>query len=247
MRTEIINEDKDILVCFKPAGIATQTAKLSGQDMVSLIKNYLAKQTGTKSPYVGVIHRLDQPVSGLLVFAKNQKAAASLSRQIQDGNANKDYIALCLGTLKEKRGTLTHYMMKDPLTKLAKVIDEEKFAEIKEVDKKQELSFRENLQAAYKKAILTYEVEKEYEDFSVIRIHLETGRFHQIRAQFSYIGHPLLGDVKYESIDSKEMSKKHKIRMVALCADRLVFVHPVNRKRMEFVLPESKLPQEMRK
>ena len=63
------------MVCFKPAGVATQTAKLSGQDMVNLIKNYLAKKENTKNPYVGVIHRLDQPVSGLLVLAKNKKAA----------------------------------------------------------------------------------------------------------------------------------------------------------------------------
>ena len=79
MQLNIIFEDKDILVCFKPAGVATQTAKLSGQDMVSLVKNYLAGQEKGKNPYVGVIHRLDQPVSGLLVFAKNQKAAAAVA------------------------------------------------------------------------------------------------------------------------------------------------------------------------
>lgn len=87
MQLNVIYEDKDIIVCFKPAGVATQTAKLSIQDMVSMLKNYLAKQKGEKAPYVGIIHRLDQPVSGLLVFAKNQKAATLLSRQIQDGNA----------------------------------------------------------------------------------------------------------------------------------------------------------------
>jgi len=125
MIQNIIYEDNDILICFKPAGIATQTAKLSSQDMVSLIKNYLAKQTKEKSPYVGVIHRLDQPVSGLLVFAKNQKAAASLSKQIQDGSANKDYMAFCTGILKEKAGTLIHYIAKDAKTNLAKVIEEE--------------------------------------------------------------------------------------------------------------------------
>ena len=112
MQLEIIYEDKDILVCFKPAGVATQTASFSSQDMVSILKNYLAKQTKEKDPYVGVIHRLDQPVSGLLVFAKNQKAAASLSKQIQDGNANKDYIACCSGILENKSGTLMHYIKK---------------------------------------------------------------------------------------------------------------------------------------
>ena len=92
MQLNIIYEDKDILVCFKPAGIATQTANLHSQDMVSMLKNYLSKQEGKKSPYIGVIHRLDQPVSGLLVFAKNQKASASLSKQIQGKEANKEWI-----------------------------------------------------------------------------------------------------------------------------------------------------------
>ena len=136
MQLEVIYEDKDILVCFKPAGVATQTASLSSQDMVSMIKNYLAKQTKEKSPYVGVIHRLDQPVSGLLVFAKNQKAAAVLSKEIQDGTANKDYIACCSGILEKKTGKLIHYIMKDPVTKLAKTLDENAFLKLQEVRKR---------------------------------------------------------------------------------------------------------------
>ena len=83
MELKIIYEDTHILVCLKPAGIPTQTASLAGQDMVSLLKNYLAKQGTQKNPYLGVIHRLDQPVSGLLVFAKNKKAAAALSHHLQ--------------------------------------------------------------------------------------------------------------------------------------------------------------------
>ena len=221
MQLEIIYEDREILVCFKPAGVATQTAKLSSQDMVSLIKNYLAKQKGDKSPYVGVIHRLDQPVSGLLVFAKNQKAAASLSRQIQDGNANKDYLALCEGTLEAKEGTLVHYIMKNSVTNLAKAITENEYKSLYEnvvvnrKDKEQEKSL-------YKKAILTYEVEKEFEDSSIIKIHLQTGRFHQIRAQFSFIGHALLGDAKYGTATSRNVSMKKRINKIALCAYRLV-------------------------
>ena len=160
MQLEVIYEDKDILVCFKPAGVATQTASLSSQDMVSMIKNYLAKQTKEKSPYVGVIHRLDQPVSGLLVFAKNQKAAAVLSKEIQDGTANKDYIACCSSILEKKSGMLTHYIMKDPVTKLAKTLDENAFLKLQE-EKKEE-------SAGYKKSILTYEVEKEEDNSSVI-------------------------------------------------------------------------------
>lgn len=256
MQLNIIYEDKDILICFKPAGIATQTAKLSSQDMVSLLKNYLAKQSGSKSPYVGVIHRLDQPVSGLLVFAKNQKAAALLSKQIQDGNANKDYIALCQGTIEEKKGTLVHYLGKDSVTKLAKVIDEETFADndSKDKSKRTKVTKIEEKQAgqkenelSYKKAILSYEVETEFEDSSIIKVHLQTGRFHQIRAQFSFTGNPLLGDGKYGSAVSRELSMKKRIRNVALCANRLVLKHPTTGKEMEFVLEEKYLPEWYRK
>lgn len=244
MQLEIIYEDKDILVCFKPAGVATQTAKFSNQDMVSLLKNYLAKQTGSKSSYVGVIHRLDQPVSGLLVFGKNQKAAGLLSKQIQDGNANKDYIALCEGTLGEKRGTLVHYLRKDSETKLAKVVSEEEYNELykEQTVTKSKLS-KEQDATSHKKAILSYEVEKEFGDSSIIKVYLQTGRFHQIRAQFSYIGHALLGDTKYGTAMSREISMKKRINKIALCAYRLVLKHPVTGKEMEFVLDEKYLPE----
>lgn len=235
MQLEVIYEDKDILVCFKPAGVATQTASLSNQDMVSMIKNYLAKQTKEKSPYVGVIHRLDQPVSGLLVFAKNQKAAAVLSKEIQDGTANKDYIACCSGTLEKKSGMLTHYIMKDPVTKLAKTLDEKTFLKLQE-EKKEE-------SVGYKKSILTYEVEKEEENSSIIKVHLQTGRFHQIRAQFSNIGNSLLGDVKYGSNISKELSMKKRINKIALCANHLILKHPITGKEMEFTLDKKYLPK----
>ena len=247
MKLEIIYEDKEIIVCYKPPGVATQTASLSGQDMVSLLKNYLAKQTKEKSPYIGVIHRLDQPVSGLLVFAKNQKAASSLSKQIQDGNANKNYIAMCSGILEEKSGTLVHYSKKDSVTKLAKVIDVDEFdrnPEIKsEKPSNENKKSKETDSSSYKKAVLTYEVEKEFEQVSIIKVQLQTGRFHQIRAQFSHIGHALLGDSKYGNSISRELSMKKKINKVALCAYRLVLKHPVTGKKMEFILEKKYLPE----
>lgn len=192
--------------------------------MVSMIKNYLAKAEKEKSPYVGVIHRLDQPVSGLLVFAKNKQAAADLSRQIQDGNANKDYLALCYGVPKEKIGTLEHYICKDSQTKVAKVSEKE-----------------EN--SSYKKAILEYEVEAEKEDCAILKVHLHTGRFHQIRAQFAFAGNSLLGDMKYATKDCKELSMKKRINKIALCAYRLVLKHPKTKEQMEFVLEKNQIPQ----
>ena len=224
MNLIIIYEDKDMLICYKPAGVATQTASIGSPDMVSMIKNHLAKQGKENSVYVGVIHRLDQPVSGLLVFAKNKRAAADLSKQIQDGNANKDYVAMCYGSPKEQSGTLEHYIYKDAQTKMAKVSDKE-----------------EN--TSYKKAILDYEVEVQKEDCSFLKVHLHTGRFHQIRAQFAYMGNPLLGDGKYATTESKELSLKKRINKIALCAYRLVLTHPKTKEQLEFVLDEKLLPQ----
>ena len=235
MQRNIIYEDKDILVCFKPVGVATQTSSLSSQDMVSLIKNYLAKQRKEKAPYVGVIHRLDQPVSGLLVFAKNQKAAAVLSKQIQEGTANKDYIAYCTGIVEEKSGELVHYIKKDSVAKLAKVLDEKAYLKMQRENKEES--------ETYKKAILSYEVEKELDNSTIIKVHLQTGRFHQIRAQFSQIGHPLLGDMKYGIPESRELSMKKRISKIALCANHLVLSHPATGKEMEFTLEKEYLPQ----
>lgn len=223
MKLDIIYEDKEIIVCYKPAGIATQTASLGSLDMVSMIKNYLSKKG--EGNYLGVIHRLDQPVSGLLVFAKTKKAAAALSKQIQEGNANKDYLALCYGVPKEKAGTLVHYIMKDSQTKLAKVA-----------------AYTNSVPASYKKAVLDYEVECEEEDCAILKVHLQTGRFHQIRAQFAAIGNALLGDIKYGTVQSKECSARKKINKIALCAYRLVLKHPTTGKEMEFILEKENLP-----
>lgn len=266
MKLDIIYEDKDILVCYKPAGIATQTASFSSTDMVSLIKNHLAKSRKEKSPYVGIIHRLDQPVSGLLVFAKNKKAAADLSKQIQDGNANKDYLAMCYQVPTEKEGRLKHYLMKNPVTKLAEVMEEEKYLNLIKKDKEESAKFTkqkigrkepgiigtenyvneetdtDRLKNRYKKAVLDYKIEKELGDASVLKIHLQTGRFHQIRAQFAAIGNALLGDMKYGSVESKNLSMEKQVNKIALCAYRLVLKHPGTGKEMEFILSEENLP-----
>ena len=227
MKLDIVYEDKEIIVCYKPPGVATQTANVGSPDLVSMLKNYLAKKG--EGNYLGVIHRLDQMVSGLLVFAKTKKSAANLSKQIQEGNANKDYLALCYGIPEEKTGTLVHYMMKDPKTKLSKVMPEEKISS--------------KLPDSYKKAILNYEVENERENCAVLKIHLQTGRFHQIRAQFSHIGHALLGDSKYGSGASRELSMKKRITRIALCAYRLTLKHPATGKEMEFILDKKYLPE----
>ena len=224
MNLTIIYEDKDILVCFKPAGVPTQTASLTIQDVVSMVKSYLVKKEGKASSYLGLVHRLDQPVSGLLVLAKNKKAASLTITK-------KQYYALCMGTPVEKEGELRHYLWKNPKTSMAEVVDEKNAGNKTEV----------------KESVLTYQTEEERNEIqeksvSLLKVSLKTGRFHQIRAQFSAIGHPLLGDLKYGTEDSKQLSTEMGIKMVALCAAYLKIIHPVTKKEMEFQLKEELLP-----
>ncbi len=221
MKTQIIFEDKDILVCHKPAGIAVQTASSYQQDMVSELKNYLAGK-GDKTPYLGVIHRLDQPVSGVLVFAKNPSAAASLSAQVQNGSMEKIYRAYVYGTFSEewKEGVLESLLYKDAKTNTSHIADPESG----------------NAKLA-KKAKLSYKVLEEYTTekgtYSQLEVKLITGRHHQIRVQMAGCGHPILGDTKYGNEESLSLSGALEEKGLMLCAYRLSFRHPGSGKVMK--------------
>lgn len=220
---KILYEDKDILVCHKEAGLATQSAKSYEKDLVSVLKTYLVKEKKEKgNPYLGVIHRLDQPVEGLLVFARTQVAAKKLSAQLQSGTLNKDYKALVYGRPGENKGTLTDYLRKDG--NVAKVSNKE--------------------DAEAKKAVLQFTIvesdaTKSSEQETLLNVHIETGRFHQIRAQLSHAGFPIIGDQKYGSADSIDYSKTNGYRTVQLKADYIAFVHPITGKKMEFSLTDK--------
>ena len=127
MKPEILFEDSEILVCHKPAGTAVQTASFSSQDMVSLLKNHLmreARKSGTPlkgAPYLAVIHRLDQPVEGILVFGKTKKAAAALNNQLTGDGFGKYYEAVTEGAPTESSGTLTDWLVRDGRTNLSSV------------------------------------------------------------------------------------------------------------------------------
>ena len=234
MRTKIIYEDNDIIIVHKPAGLATQTAHVGQQDVVSELKNYLAKNSsgagmagtaGVKGgrnagqfPYLGIVHRLDQPVEGLLVFAKTKESAAKLTKQLSGGTLNKQYYAIICGKLSEKSGELVDYLIKEGNAgRIGK--PEEKEA---------------------KQAILQYKWVKDLEEeCSLVDVHIETGRFHQIRLQMAHAGHPILGDLKYGTQDSIELSWKHQVRNVALYAYRIDLHHPANGKKLSFsIYPE---------
>lgn len=227
MKTEIIYEDDHIIVCYKPAGLATQTARVGQPDVVSELKNYLRGKSGAAGDcYIGVVHRLDQPVEGLLVFARTKKAAAGLSAQLSQGTLNKHYYAAVCGQASEKQGRLVDY--------LAKTSDNK--AVVAESAKEQSgLKFQE--------AVLHYKLienrisptEADNCTISLADISIDTGRFHQIRAQMSHAGMTLLGDIKYGNDISAGISKMLNVRNVALCAYELEFKHPITGKMQHFV------------
>ena len=206
LKTEILYEDKHLLVINKPAGLATQSARMSEPDVVSELKNYLAGKNPTKAPYLGVIHRLDQPVEGILVFAKTKQAAAGLSGQFL-----KQYLALVEGIPAESSGKLINYLEKEG--NLAKITEEGKG----------------------QKAVLTYKTLETCEQgYSLVEVTLETGRFHQIRVQFAGMGHSILGDRKYGSEKALALGGDLGLRTIALCAYKCTFTHPFTGKAMEF-------------
>lgn len=234
MKTQIVYEDKDILVIYKPAGIAVQTAYVDRQDVVSELKNYLAKGEGA-SPYLGIIHRLDQPVEGLLVFAKNRRVAAALTAQLTGGSGpdseslKKRYYGIFCGRTENKEGELVDDLRKD--------VSGRAVAAEPGAGQKDSLA---------KRAVLRYHILQETDvagiPLSLADIQIETGRFHQIRAQMAHGGMNLLGDMKYGSADSMEASRKLGVRCVALCAYELEFLHPVKKEKLNFrIMPQGKV------
>lgn len=234
MKTRIIYEDPYVLVCYKPSGLAAQTGRIGQQDMVSELKNYLAKagqETAAEQnrtvgePYIGPVHRLDQPVEGLLVFGKTPAATAALSKQLTQGGLNKQYLAVIYGTPKESSGSLEDYLLKESGTNLSQVVTSQTAGA-----KKAKLSYQKMSETTTEQGDL----------FSLIRIELETGRHHQIRVQMSHAGMALVGDSKYGDAATKETSLRLGVRQVALCADRICFQHPKTGKEMEFgIEPEG--------
>lgn len=180
---EILYEDNHLIVVVKKPNILSQKDNTNDPDMLSIIKDYLKnKYNKPGNVYLGLVHRLDRPVGGVMVFAKTSKAAARLSKQITDGDMQKSYYAVIHGYMKDKQGTL-----KDKIEK---------------TDNKKVLLNTPN----GKEAILNYRVINEKDNLSLVDIDLITGRFHQIRVQFASRNHPLYGDQLYGLQDRKQIA-----------------------------------------
>ena len=218
MGLNTLYEDDELLVIKKDAGTPVQAGKMRIMDLEGIIKRelYMRDPKGGE-PYLGIVHRLDQPVEGVMVFAKNQKAAAALSKQVTDGTMKKHYMALVCGKPSEKEGTLVDYIQKDGRSNTSKVVPK-------------------GTKDA-KRSELNYKVLKENEETALLEIELLTGRHHQIRVQMANAGWPLYGDTKYNPAFAKTTGYVQ----TALCAYKLSFVHPKTRKRMEFSIEPDNL------
>lgn len=221
MSLNILFEDNYIIVVEKPAGIATQSAKVGEPDLETELRKY--RKTKGESPEIYVVHRLDQPVSGILVFAKTKEAAAGLTKAMQKDSFSKDYKAVIYkgeNIIPIEKIELVDFLVKDSKTNSSRVTTNSK-------------------EPGAKEARLIYRKESEDEKTATLNVHLLTGRHHQIRLQLSNAGMPIVGDLKYGSSESINYSKEEKVRFVKLKAYHLSFKHPITGKGMDFEVSDK--------
>ena len=204
---DILYEDNHLLVVNKPANLPVCKDSSNDPDLLTILKEYLKnKYNKPGNVYLGLVHRLDRPTEGIMVFAKTSKAAERLSKQIQNKQFTKTYYAIVLGKLKAK-DTLEDYLIKDETTNTSYITTKDKG----------------------KLAILSYEVINSIDNLNLVKINLQTGRHHQIRVQFSSRSNPLYGDHKYNS-----KVKKDNHENIALIAKELSFYHPTTKELLTF-------------
>lgn len=214
-KISILYEDNHLLVVEKPVNLPSQADESGDPDLLSLLKSDLKRRYGKPgNVFLGLVHRLDRPVGGVMVFAKTSKAAARLGDQIRRRELQKKYLAVLHGVPEPRRGRLQHYLVKDHLANLVTAL-------ATEVPRS-------------KPAVLDYEILAEREGLALAAVHLETGRSHQIRVQFAAMGHPLYGDQKYGS-DLNRIGQQ-----LALWSVELGFKHPT---RGELLIFHSRPPQ----
>ena len=210
---DVIYEDNHIIVVIKPQGIPTQADSSGDNDMLSMVKEYIKeKYNKPGNVYVGLVHRLDRPTGGVMVFAKTSKAASRLTESIKSGDMSKKYLAVTVGTPEKREAKLTNYLQKNEKLNIVLVVPMgttgAKYAELK------------------------YKVLDSTDKIALLDIDLVTGRSHQIRTQLKHIGNPIYGDVKY---GGDTLAKGHNL---ALWAYNLTFTHPTTKQTMNFkVLP----------
>lgn len=204
---DILYEDNSIIVVCKPQGVPSQADSTGDKDMLSLVKEYVKdKYNKPGNVYIGLVHRLDRPTGGVMVFARNSKCAARLSEQISNGEFSKTYFAVCEGAPASNVSTLVNYLKKD--------------------ERQNKVTIVPQTEEGAKRAELTYNVLAKNGEYSLLKIKLATGRSHQIRVQLANIKCPIVGDQKYGTGAQKVP--------LNLFAVELRFSHPVSKESMVF-------------
>ena len=212
---DILYEDNHVMVVKKEPNIPSQADKTEDIDMLTIIKEYLKeKYNKPGNVYLGLVHRLDRPVGGVMVFAKTSKAASRLSNQVREKIFKKKYLAVVDGKFETSNGILEDYLYKDERNNISKVVNKDK---------------KNSKIAKLEYEVLTY---NQVKDLSLVKINLYTGRHHQIRVQLAHAGHSIFGDQKYGT--------RGKGKQIALWAYELTIQHPITKQELTFkCLPES--------
>ncbi len=207
-KLNVLYEDNHLIVVEKKPNVLSQSDVTGDMDLLTMVKSYVKKKYDKPgNVYIGLVHRLDRPVGGVMVFARTSKAAKRLNEQIKNHEFNKTYVAVLDGILKKEKDELVNYLYKDSKTGISKVVDK---------------GF-----TGGKLSKLNYEVIGYYKNNTIVKVNLITGRHHQIRLQFKALGYPLYGDQLY----GKENNEQ-----IRLYAYLLGFNHPVTKERLCFKL-----------
>ncbi|MDX1754104.1 MAG: RNA pseudouridine synthase [Salinimicrobium sediminis] len=207
---QVLYEDNHLIIVNKRPGDIVQGDKTGDTPLSEVVKEYIKiKYDKPGNVYLGVVHRLDRPTSGIVVFARTSKALPRLNKLFKDKDAKKTYWAIVKNAPPKQQDTLVHYMKRNPK-------QNKSYAHIKEVPDS-------------KKAILEYRILKQLNNYFLLEIDLQTGRHHQIRSQFSAIGCPIKGDLKYG------FERSNKDGSIHLHARKLSLVHPVKKEKLEII------------
>lgn len=206
---KIIYEDNHIIVVEKIPNIPSQSDKTGDIDMLTMVKQYIKdKYNKPGNVYLGLVHRLDRPVGGIMIFAKTSKAAGRLSEQVRDKIFKKRYLAVVDGKITKNKGILEDYLYKDERNNISKVVDKNK---------------KNSKLAKLDYEVVTY---NEVKNLSLVKVNLHTGRHHQIRVQLSNFGHSIFGDQKYGT--------RGQGKQIALWSYELTIQHPINKEEITF-------------
>lgn len=209
---QVLFEDNHIIIVNKRAGDITQGDKTGDKPLSDVVKEYIKdKYNKAGNVYLGVVHRLDRPTSGAIIFARTSKALERLNKMLRDKEIHKTYWAVVKNHPKKEKATLINYLKKNPKNNKSSV-------------------FQKEIEGS-KKAILHYSVLKKLDNYALLEIDLETGRHHQIRAQLSHIGYPIKGDLKYG------FNRSNKDGSIHLHAKKIEFMHPVSKEKVSVIAP----------